>query len=317
MKKFYWFLIFIISFAAFTFITYYNVLKVGITLREHNIYIEYVFYAVSVILYFALVIDPMLSIFVSPVYSVSKIATGDKENYKTSVKLSRNILKNGNLKPNEVNELKEALASTSPDKLNKKLFLLYNNTIKKNIDDYIKDTAKNTFYFTALSQNGFLDMMIVVVNNFKMIKALVTMCGFRPSFIRVLKLYINIFFSSLIADGAQNLNLTSLFGATLSSGLKIAINSITNGTVNAFFMLRTGILTKEYLFTQEVKHKKIELRKTAMVEAASILPYIITSVVTDPLKSLSKMIFKGNTEEKGQEDEDIILDLNQKWHKKK
>jgi hypothetical protein len=81
-------------------------------------------------------------------------------------------------------------------------------------------------------------------------------------------------------------------------------------------MLRTGILARQYLFAEEVRHQKVELRKTAMAEAAALLPYIITSVVTDPLKSLSKLFFKGTEEKKGEE-EDIIVDLNQKWHKKK
>lgn len=318
MKKFYWFLIFMTALVVFTLNVYYNVLNIGLTFREQNIYIEYGFYALCVILYLALIIDPLISIFFAPVYSVAKIALGEKENYSFCKKLSKNILKKGKLNDTEKEELKNILKSGVKGKnvrLNKKLFLLYNNSIKKNMDKYIKETAKNTFYFTALSQKGFLDMLIVVVNNFKMIKALVSMCGFRPSFLRVLKLYVNIFFSSLIAEGAQNLNLTNLFGATLNSGLKIAVNSVTNGTINAFFMLRTGYLAKQYLFTEEAKHKKIELRKTAMAEAGSMLPTIITSVVTDPLKSLSKLFIKGDTDDK--EEEDIIVDLNQKWYKKK
>lgn len=318
MKKFYWFLIFLIAFAVFTMVSYYNVVKIGITLRQNNIYIEHGFYALSIILYFALIIDPLVSIFFSPAYSVSKIVTGEKDNYRFCVKLAKNLIKNGKLKPDESKELTELLQSRGNNKaerLNKKLFLLYNNTVKNNIDEHIKETAKNTFYFTALSQKGFLDMLIVVINNFKMIKTLIRTCGFRPSFIRVLKLYINIFFSSLIADGAQSLNLSGLFSATLGSGLKLAVNSITNGTINAFFMLRTGILAKQYLFAEEAKSKKFELRKTAMAEAAALLPSIITSVITDPLKSLSKLFFKGDENEK--EEEDIIVDLNQKWHKKK
>jgi polyhydroxyalkanoate synthesis regulator phasin len=319
LKKFYWFLIFIIAFAVFTLVIYYNVLNVGITLRQHNIYIEYGFYALSGVLYLALVVDPLISIFFSPVYSVSKIASGEKESYGFCLKLSRNLIKKGKLKDAEAAELKALLNERGRDKsgkLNKKLFLLYNNTIKKNMDEYVKETAKNTFYLTAVSQKGFLDMLIVVINNFKMIKALVSMCGFRPSFIRVLKLYVNIFFSSLIAEGAESLNLSSLFGGALGSGLKVVVNSVTNGTLNAFFMLRTGILARQYLFAEEVKHQKVQLRKTATAEAAALLPYIITSVVTDPLKSLSKMLFKGSEEKKGEE-EDIIVDLNQKWHKKK
>lgn len=320
MKKFYWFLIFLIALAAVTFVSYYNVIKVGATLREHSVYIEYVFYALCAFLYFALLIDPLFSILFSPQYSVSRIATGGKENFRMCVRLAKSLIKSGALKDSEREELVEILkgkAAGKKDRLVKKLYLIYNNTVKKNLDEHIKETAKNTFYFTALSQNGFLDMLIVLVNNFKMVKKMVALCGFRPSFVRVMKIYVNIFFSSLVADGAENINLSSLLGASLGSGLKIAINSIANGTINAFFMLRTGFLAKEYLFTEEAKKKKFELRKTAMAEAAVYLPQIITSVVTDPLKSLSRLLFKPAAEKKDEDGEDIIVDLNQKWVRKK
>lgn len=320
MRKTYWFLILLIAFVVFTCVVYYNVLNVGLILRQHNEYIEYVFYVLCIILYIALVIDPLISIFFAPLYSVSKIASGDEADYNMCRKLYKNLLKNGNLKQDDKDDLKavsQLKMSERPERLNKKLYLVYNNAVKKNIDEYILDTAKNTFYFTAISQNGFVDMLVVLVNNFKMVKALVKMCGFRPSFIRIIKLYLNIFFSSLVADGAQNLNLTNILGASLGSGLKLVTNSVTNGIINAFFMLRTGYLTKEYLFTEDAKFKKTELRKTAMMEAASLLPAIITSVITDPLKSLSKLLFKGNTEVNKEDEEDVIIDLNQKWHKKK
>ncbi len=320
MKKFYWFLIFLIALAAVTFVAYYNVVKVGVTLREHSVYLEYLFYALCAFLYFALLIDPLFSILLSPQYSVAKIASGEGENYRICLRLAKNLLKNGELKEGDREELEQILKGDrgeKKDRLAKKLFLVYNNTVKKNLDEYIKEAAKNTFYFTALSQNGFLDMLIVLTNNFRLVKKMVAMCGFRPSFVRVMKIYVNIFFSSLVADGAESINLSSLFGASLGSGLKLALNSITNGTINAFFMLRTGFLAKEYLFTEEAKKKKLELRKTAMAEAASNLPHIITSVVTDPLKSLSRLLFKSGEDKKEEEGEDIIVDLNQKWVKKK
>lgn len=320
MRKVYWFLIFIILFAVVTFVVYYNVAKVGITLRAHHEYIEYAFYALCGILYFALIVDPLVTILFKDRYSVAEIAAGKPADYGMVKSLYKNLIKNGDLHPGQVRELKQ-IYSTKKERslrLNKKLYLLYNSSVSKSIDNLVVDTAKNTFYITAISQNGFVDMLTVLVNNFRMIKRIVALCGFRPSFLRLMKLYINIFAASLIADGAQELNLTSLLGSSIAGGLKVVINSVANGTLNAFFMLRTGFLAKQYLFSMEVDNKKAELRTTAMAEAAARLPQIVTSVISDPIKGLGKMLFKGNTADAPKDaDEDIKVDLNQKWFRKK
>ena len=47
-------------------------------------------------------------------------------------------------------------------------------------------------YLTALSQNSFVDILVVVVNNFNMIKKIVIRCGFRPSYVKLMKLYFNV-----------------------------------------------------------------------------------------------------------------------------
>ena len=99
------------------------------------------------------------------------------------------------------------------------MYILYNNQIKKNIDELVVNSAKDTLILTAMSQNGFVDFIVVLTNNFRMIKKIIVMCGFRPTFMRTLKLYINVFFSSLVADGAQKLEMSSLISSSLT-GLK-------------------------------------------------------------------------------------------------
>lgn len=321
MRKIYWLLIALLLFVAITFVAYYNVLKIGVTLRSHHEYVEYGFYIISAILYIALIVDPLISILFKPKYSVADIASGDELSYKFCKRLFKNLLKYGELKEEDRESLIEIYRDKKVrrQKLNKKLYLVYNNAVKKNIDLYIADAAKNTFYITAMAQSGFIDMLTVLVNNFRMVKKIVKLCGFRPSFLRVLKLYVNIFVSALVADGAQDINLTTLLGTSVTSGLKMVVNSIANGTLNAFFMLRTGFLTKHYIYAGDVEDdKRRELRHTAMAEAAAVLPTIVTSVISDPLKGLAKLFTKGNAkDEKEDGDEDLIIDLNQKWRRKK
>ena len=54
--------------------------------------------------------------------------------------------------------------------LKKVVKTVLNDYVKKDIHKIIISTARDTMYLTALSQNSFVDILVVVVNNFNMIK---------------------------------------------------------------------------------------------------------------------------------------------------
>ena len=189
--------------------------------------------------------------------------------------------------------------------------------IKKNIDDLVVNSAKDTLILTAMSQNGVIDFIVVLANNFRMIKKIIVMCGFRPTFMRTMKLYTNVFFSSLIADGAQKLEMSSLISSSLTGLSKVVVDSLGNGAVNALFMLRIGMLTKNYLYIDGVKKNKFSLRNSSILEACKLFPSVIMSVVTSPIKSVAKIFSRG--EEKNEEEiiEEEIPEVKWKWRLKK
>lgn len=296
MRKLRWFFIFAAAFAVLTLIIYINVIKAGEPLSSSP-FLQYGYYALCGALYILLVIRPIAGILFMPEYSASEILNC-KRGRAFYIKLCKNLLKRGELEPEISRRL--LLMQSSDEDLHvicRSLYQIYNGAVKSNIEKIIKDRAKSTFYITALSQNGFIDMLTVLINSFSMIKKIVSVCGFRPSLLKTFKLYINIFFSSLIAEGAQSINLSGILGGALSSGLKKIFNCVSNGAVNAFFMLRSGLLAKEYIFCADLKRQKVQLKQTAFAQAGAMLPQILVSVITDPIKKISKRIFKGRKKE--------------------
>ena len=157
-----------------------------------------------------------------------------------------------------------------------------NKNLKKDLRSIIVGASKDTLYLTSISQNSFIDILIVVINNFRLLKKIVVRCGFRPSFVRLLKFYINVSFSALIADGAQKMDVNSLFGGTLKGLAKPVVGSLLDGSVNAFFMLRTGFLARNYILDEcDDAESKSESRRSAFVDASAALPELaIHSLIT-------------------------------------
>ena len=179
-----------------------------------------------------------------------------------------------------------------------------NKDLKKDIRNIVISASRDTLYLTSISQNSFVDVLVVVINNFRLLKKIVVRCGFRPSFFRLLKFYVNVSFSALVADGAQNMDVNGLFGGTLKGLAKPVVGSLLEGSVNAFFMLRTGFLARNYILEEcDDTDSKDAVRRSAFIDASAALPElaihsIITPVtnavmggVVNPTKKVVKELF--------------------------
>ena len=141
-----------------------------------------------------------------------------------------------------------------------------------------------------------------------MVKKIVKLCGFRPSFFRLCKLYINIVASTFIADGLQKIDVSALISSSIQGTGKVLTNSAVNGITNAFFMLRTGALTRNYLYAKDPKNDRITLKNNAFIEASKLLPSFISELifgtVSGVVSSIGK-VFKRDKKEKDDEEEEI------------
>ena len=189
---------------------------------------------------------------------------------------------------------------------------------KKKIDDLVISSAKDTMFLTAVSQSSFFDSMIVLINNFRLVKRIVVLCGFRPTFIRLTKLYINIIISSLIADNLQKIDISALISSSLKGSEKILTNSALNGIINAFFMLRVGMLTRNYIYAKDPKNDRITLKNNAFIEASKLIPSFISELVfgtvNNAVSSLSKIFIK---DKENDEEEEEIKKIKYKFGKRK
>jgi hypothetical protein len=247
----------------------------------------------------------------SPTFSVQTTLDDEKvsrKNFRLYKRVVKRLLDEPYIPEAEKAELLNTLGEK--DKLQASLNHAFNKFVKKEINKRIKKHAKTVMISTAISQNGRLDFFTVVVVNLKMIKELVEMCGFRPSYKNLSKLTINVFTTALIAEGLENIDISDVVPQSTMNTLgeipliKPLMGSVTQGISNALLTLRIGIVTRKYLFTDAKEITKEKIRRDALLEAAKMLP----SVVSDAMMILPKKflgLFK-----KQQKTEDIEIDEN-------
>ncbi len=306
--KIFWYLTAIGFILLFLLMLLSSILDVGERLRNVSQYLEYAFYVITVLLVYVLILRPVHIILFSPAFSVQTTLDDEKTSTK-NFRLYKRVVKRLLDEPYIPEEEKESLLATINDKalLQNNLNHTFNKYVKKEINKRIKRHAKTVMISTAISQNGRLDFFTVVVVNLKMIKELVTMCGFRPSYKNLSKLTINVFTTALIAEGLENLDINDVLPQSTMNTLgeipliKPIMSSVTQGISNALLTLRIGIVARKYLFTDAKEITKEKIRRDALLEAAKMLP----SVVGDAMLIIPKRflgMFKKNPKDKEEAD---------------
>lgn len=280
--KIFWYLAAIGFIILFLLMLLSSVLDVGERLRNISKYLEYGFYALTIILVYALILRPVQIIAFSPTFSIQTTLDDEKtsyKNYRLYKRVVRRLLDEAYLPDEE----KQNLLATINDRvlLQENLNHAFNKYVKKEINKRIKKHAKTVMISTAISQNGRLDFFTVIVVNLRMIKELVQMCGFRPSYKNLSKLTVNVFTTALIAEGLENLDINDVLPQSTMNTLgeipliKPILSSFTQGMSNALLTLRIGIVTRKYLFTDAKEITKEKIRRDALLEAAKMLPSVV------------------------------------------
>lgn len=278
-----WILVGIGSFLVIALLVVSNIIEVGEKLRSIHAYVEYAFYGVSVILVYVLILNPLRIILFAPTFSVDALLDEDKRAkiYKDAAK---NMMKNEYITEAD----KKLLSDSMNDKvmLKESMKTIFNTTIKKEINDLIIKNAKTVLVSTALSQNGNLDMLSTLTINIKMIKEIVSISGFRPSYPNLGKLSMNVLVTSIVAEGIEDLEINELLpskvGETMTDlpFLKTISSSVLGGISNALLTCRVGVVTRSYLFRDSKLLTRREIRRMAYLEAVKMMPVIITQGLT-------------------------------------
>lgn len=287
-----------------------SIIDIGERLSNIHTYLAYAFYVLSFLLTYLLIINPIRIILVSPAFSIETVLDRkpSRRRFKTYQKVSKNLMARNEISLTEKSKLNAAM--NDPEKLMDTLNEIYNSTMKKKMNKVIMRHAKTVLISTAISQNGRLDLFTVLVVNIKMIKELVQICGFRPSYKNLAKLTINVFTTALIAEGLENISMNDILPQSTTSMLadipfiKPVVSSIAQGITNGLLTIRIGIVTRKYLFADSKELTKSAIQKGAFIESLKMIPIVVKdSIIHFPQRFFD--LFKKNKESDETEFENI------------
>ncbi|HNZ50439.1 MAG TPA: YcjF family protein [Bacilli bacterium] len=274
-----------------------SILAVGERLRTISPYLEYTFYALAILLVYFLIINPIRIILFAPAFSLTAVLDGQEKNSRRVKKrITRKLIKSEEVKAEDKKLLVDSLKDQT--QLDEQLKIYFQKTLKQEINKIVLRNAKTVMISTAISQNGRLDLITVLVVNLKMIKEIVLKSGFRPSYAKLGKLSANVLGTALIAEGLEGLDFNDIFPASTTNFLseipliKPLASSIIQGISNALLTIRVGIITRKYLYAEYKNYSKNEVRRDSIKESIKLLPSVIKDAITFLPNRIAKLFQK-------------------------
>lgn len=181
-------------------------------------------------------------------------------------------LKNRNATPRDLADLQSSL-----------------QILDKEASKVIHETATAVFLTTSVSQNGKLDALTVLATQSRMVWKIAHVYYQRPTLREMVYLYANVAGSSFLASQIEEMDVSQQVEPVLSSFLRssagksipiigpsahIILDSLLEGSTNAFLALRVGHVAKRYCAVNEVTTQK-SLKKDAFNAATKELKVII------------------------------------------
>jgi hypothetical protein len=164
------------------------------------------------------------------------------------------------------------------------------DSLGRESDRIVRDSAAAVFISTAISQSGRLDAIFVLSAHCRMIWRIAHVYSQRPPFRDLVNLYANVAATAFLAGELDEADIGEQVEPVLSSALSavslsvpgvqaaasIVVSSILTGAANAFLTLRVGILARRYCGSLVLSDRRT-LRRLAAGEAAKLLGSIVKS----------------------------------------
>ncbi len=128
----------------------------------------------------------------------------------------------------------------------------------------IRKSAGKSFLIASVSQNDKVDAISVLLINLSLVRQIVGVYGYRPSYARLFRIYVAVLRNSLIAYGMQNVNWFNVFGKFFAGVARkipfvdTLVDSTVQGAVSAFLTFLIGYKTKKYLCSDYKKQEKLD-----------------------------------------------------------
>jgi hypothetical protein len=277
-RQYFWFMVAFGFILLFLMMLLSSILDVGDRLLSVHPYVAYSFYGFAVMLVYLLLLRPVYVILIKQTFNI-QTSLDEGSNLKLLRQSAKRIMTYDFVNDTEKENIKNALHDGK--KLIPVLAHIYQGSIKKEMTKLMRKHAKTVMISTAISQNGRLDFLTIMHVNLRMIKELVELSGFRPSYQQLAKLSVNVITTALVAEGLENLDISDVLPQSTMNSLsdipliKPLLSSVTQGISNALLTLRIGIVTREFLFTTSKDLTKNSIRKTAFLEAAALTPVVV------------------------------------------
>ncbi|QGT99795.1 hypothetical protein SYNTR_1202 [Candidatus Syntrophocurvum alkaliphilum] len=219
----------------------------------------------------------------------------DTEDYKNYLQLIENrLIDNENLKEIEFNLETHENVDIAMKKLDELA------------DEEIKKTAKKVFLFTSISQYGKLDGLVVFILLIKLTTKIALIYNQKPSIKELKNLYINVFATVLVVTEMDDIEIVQTqlepFMENFTEGIYVTIagsagsigalfaNSVFQGAINSFLVMRVGFISKQYSMPLK-QEEKITILKGATAEASKMLG----SIISNSIKSVATLFYKNTT----------------------
>lgn len=199
-------------------------------------------------------------------------------------RLARRLLRGGGCSPAQVRELEYRL--TFQKDLLPTLRLLIEERSQA-VDRLVFQRSRQAFLAVTISQNGPLDVLMLLMLNLALIRDVVHTMGVRPSLPDLARLYLGVMVGALVIDQVDRLALEEAlpaFGAFFAK-------SLVQGVGAAFVTLRVGYLAKGYLLAGgrgAIREEKPRARR----EARRRLRQVLVSSIQDLPGSIARIVEK-------------------------
>lgn len=286
-------LIFLLAFVVFIINQIYQVHILASQLNP--LFGTVVVWALS-LLFFVLMLVPVVLYFrlpppLHPPEEEEKLAAFQNQFQK---RLARNkLIRNLSLDMREASDRQKALA-----------------ILDEKADQVIRKYAKSIFLTTAISQNGKLDALTVLLSQTRMVWEVAHVYTQRPSLKDMINLYSNVGVSTFLATEIEDLDISrqiepvikSLFKGSAGQSIpligpaaNVIMDSLLEGTTNAFLTLRVGVISKRYCSSQETFELK-SVRKAAYAEASTMLGGLVLQTSAQVVNAILKATKKAGTD---------------------
>lgn len=173
--------------------------------------------------------------------------------------------------------------------------------LKEKADEEIRTTSKRVFIGTAISQNGRLDVLVVLYLVTRMSLRIAKLYNQRPHYRELVNLYANVAITSFVAGSIEDLgveeHVTQVMAPLLGGSAIGAVpgaqaiagtitNSVLTGSTNCLLALRCGILARDFMSLNLDANGS--MRRNATAEAAKIFVSMSGETVVYVTKALVK-----------------------------